>query len=148
MNKTLTIIALSMLITACHTAKEKADAALSKVGETAAQSASAFAKGVGKGIDEAFNDDYTFTDELKAAGLTTGKMVINDSAGHDNVLSAYLIFNKDFSRQVFVRVIDKNGLEYGRVKQLVTGKKGDAGFVDFYFGNRTVLESKSKFIFE
>jgi hypothetical protein len=49
---------------------------------------------------------------------------------------------------MLVRVVDKNGLEYGRVTKLVTGKNGNAGFVDFYFGGRTAFESKSKFIFE
>ena len=147
MYKALAIISMAILFTACHTAKQKADEAFNKAGEAAAQSASEFVKGMGKGIDEAFNDEIDFT-ALKGEGLATGKMVIADSAGHNNILSAYLIFNKDFSRQMLVKVIDKNGLEYGRVRQWVTGKKGEAGFIDFYFGSRTVLESKSKFVFE
>ena len=147
MYKALTILTISIFFTACHRVKDKANDAINKAGETAAQATSEFVKGVGKGIDEAFNDEVDFT-ALKDEGLQTGKIVIADSAGHTNVLSVYFIFNKDFSKQILVKVVDKNGLEYGRVTQQLTGKKGDAGFVDFYFGDRTSLESKSKFIFE
>jgi 3-hydroxyacyl-CoA dehydrogenase len=147
MSKALTIAIISILASACHSAKQKANEVINKAGETVGQSTSEFVKGVGKGIGEAFNNDVDVF-ALKADGLTTGKIVFADSAGHDNVLSVYLIFNKDLDKEILVRVVDRTGLEYGRAGRQVTGKKGDAGFFDFYFNSRTSFESKSKFIFE
>jgi hypothetical protein len=147
MNKTLAIIAILLIATACHRAKEKANEVISKAGETAGNSASEFVKGVGKGIDEAYGDDFDFS-ALKDEGLQTGKKMMADSGGRENVLSVYFIFNKDFNKEILARVVDKSGLEYGRAKKQVAGKKGEAGFFDFYFDGRTDFESKSKFIFE
>ncbi len=148
MNKTLFLLSAVIIMTACHTAKEKTNEAINKTGETIAQGTSEFVKGVKKGIDKAFDSEIDFSSNLKDKGIETGKVVTADSAGQENVLSVYIIFHKDFSQEILVKVLDKNGLEYGRIKQQVTGKKDEARFVDFYFGSRTSIEGKSKFIFE
>ncbi len=148
MNKALTALLLLVLAASCHSARQKANEVINKAGETAGESATELVKGVGTGIDKALGYDIDFTAIPKDIGLQTGKITVADSAGHSNTLSVYFIFNKDVNKEVLVKVLDKTGLEYGRSRQLVNGKAGEARFVDFNFGGRTIFEAKSKFVFE
>ena len=45
-----------------------------------------------------------------------------------------------------MRVINKEGEEYGRIVQEVTGKKDEAKYVDFVFDKRTNIDSKGKLL--
>jgi hypothetical protein len=148
MNKALTALLLFVLAASCHSARQKANEVINKAGETAGESATELVKGVGSGIDKALGDDIDFTAIPKDIGLQTGKITISDSAGRSNILSVYFIFNKDVNKEVLVKVLDKTGLEYGRSRQLVSGKAGEARYIDFNFGGRTIFEAKSKFVFE
>ena len=73
-------------------------------------------------------------------------MIIGTDSTTDNILSAYLIFQKDFNEGLMVRVINKEGEEYGRIVQEVTGKKDEAKYVDFVFDKRTNIDSKGKLL--
>lgn len=66
----------------------------------------------------------------------------------DNVLTAYLIFDKDIDRQITVKVFNEEGKEYGRVRQTVQAQKGDAKYIDFVFDKRTNIDGKGKVVFE
>lgn len=122
---------------------------VTRTGETVGKGTSDFIKGVSKGVSNTVQSKLEFSDALKAKGLQTGKFQIERSkTGKRSVLSVYLIFDQDFKKKVSVKVYDANGQEYGRISQLIEGKKGDARFYDFAFDPRTNLENRSRFTFE
>ena len=103
------------LFISCDNAKEKTKEAINKTGETVGQSASEFAKGVKTGVEKTFEYSVVLSDDLKAKGLETGKLLVSaGEAKSDNILSVYFIFLKDFKGTVSIKVYDEKGEEYGR----------------------------------
>jgi hypothetical protein len=147
--KYIFIFIATLTLTSCNWFKKKGKETVNKTGEVVAKTGSEFADGVSKGIEKTFTNEVTLSDQLKNAGLNTGKIVIvsSDSAT-DNIISAYLVFNKDFEKEIIIKVFDESGQEYGRAKQLVHGKKDEAGYIDFIFGKRTNIDSKGRITFE
>ena len=135
---------LIALLAACDRVKQTAKETINKTGETVGRSTTEFADGVSEGIDKTYQSSLAVSPELQQAGLRAGRFSVGstDSSQH-NVLTAYLIFDKDFSREILVQVMDRKGVEYGRVRQHVAGTKGEAGYFDFVFNKRTRFESKS-----
>jgi hypothetical protein len=135
---------LIALLAACDRVKQTAKETINKTGETVGRSTTEFADGVSEGIDKTYQSSLAVSPELQQAGLSAGRFSVGstDSTKH-NVLTAYLIFDKDFSRDILVKVMDRKGVEYGRVRKNVTGTKGEAGYFDFVFNKRTRFESKS-----
>ena len=141
--------AIIFVIISCNSAKEKAKDAINKAGETVGQSTTEFAKGVTEGVDKSLGSEIQISPSLLEKGIKTGKIKITSSAdANDNILSLYIIFDNDFKQDISVKILDSKGLEYGRVKQNVKGKAGEARFVDFTFDKHTDIESKSKFIID
>jgi hypothetical protein len=66
----------------------------------------------------------------------------------NNLLTLYLIFEKDLKTTLTAKVFDKNGLEEGRAKIEISGNAGEASYYDFSFDKRTYIEVKSKIILE
>ncbi len=142
-------LVIVFFISGCNNAKEKAKDAISKAGETVGQSTTEFAKGVTEGVDKSLGWEIQLSPTLVAKGIKTGKFKIaSSSEASDNILSLYLIFTTDFKQDISIKIIDSKGLEYGRIKQGVKAKAGEAKFVDFIFDKHTDIESKSKFIIE
>lgn len=135
-----------LLITAsCNWAKDKAKDAANKTGEAVAKTSSEFADGVAKGIQKTFSNEVILSDNLKTNGLTTGKIIIaSTDSTTDNILSAYLIFAKDFNQQLSIKVFDEQGLEYGRTNQLITAKSGEAKYVDLFLIKEPILMVKER----
>ena len=134
-----------MIIASCNWAKDKAN----KTGEAVAKTGSEFADGVAKGIQKTFSNEITVSDNLKTNGLKTGKIIITSTdSTTDNILSAYLIFDKDFDQPLLIKIFDEQGLEYGRTNQLVSAKAGEAKYVDFIFDKRTNIDGKGKISIE
>jgi len=76
-------------------------------------------------------------------------LIANDSSGaRNNKLVLYIIFEKDFTKEIQVKVFDKANLEFGRVRAVVSGKAGEAKYFDFVFDPRTYIEVKSKITLE
>ena len=149
MYKSFFAITCILFAISCSNAKEKAKEAINKAGETVGQSTTEFAKGVSEGVDKSLGSEIQLSAALTDKGLQTGKCIITSSEGSDdNILSLYVIFNKEFKQQVSVKIKDAKGLEYGRLQQEISGKTGEAKFIDFVFDKRTNIESKSKFIIE
>ncbi len=123
----------------CNHAKD----AMNKTGQLVGKGASEFVNGVGQGIDKTFECKIDLSDNLKQQGLKSGKFAVSDS-----ILTVYFMFDKDFNQTIKVKVLDKNGLEYGRTNLLLQGKKDSAQYVDFKFDGRTKIESKSDFKME
>jgi hypothetical protein len=68
--------------------------------------------------------------------------------GHDNVLNLCLIYNQSFQDILLVKVSDEKGVELGRKRGFISGKAGEAGFVEIVFDKRTRIEGNSRVILE
>jgi hypothetical protein len=122
---------------------------MNKSGEVVAKTGSEFVDGVSNGIEKTFENDVVISEELKKAGLKTGKIVVNNSdSAQNNVITAYLIFDKEFNKNITVKIFDENNREYGRSSQKITAEKGEAKYFDFAFDKRTEIEGKGKLLFE
>jgi len=142
-------IILTLLFLSCNWAKQKTKETVNKAGEVAAKTGSEFVDGVAKGVEKTFQHEIVISDELKKQGIETGKIIIrNTDSATDNLLSAYIIFDKDFNKNITIKVINDEGQEYGRATQNLQGKKGEAKYVDFLFDKRTNIESRGKLLFE
>ena len=142
------LILLSAFSPACHRLKDKANDTIHSTGRTVGQGATEFVSGVGEGIDQTLECSLVLAPELSEKGLSYGKFNIHsDSGGIKNKLTVYLIFEKNFKQTLRVRLRDRNGAEYGRVKLQIEGKSGDAGYYDFVFDRRADIENKSSFDF-
>ena len=145
----LLIIIATIAVSSCKWTKDKAKKAANKTGEVVAKTGSEFADGVAKGVEKSFSNDIIIADNLKTNGLKTGKILIRSTdTTTDNILSAYLIFEKDFDQKILVKVVDDKGLEYGRTTQLVSAKANEAKYFDFVFDKRTNINGKGKISFE
>ena len=145
----LLIIITAITTSSCNWTKDKAKGAANKTGEAVAKAGSEFADGVSKGIEKSFSNDIVIADNLKSNGLKTGKVVIRSTdSTTDNILSAYLIFEKDIDQKIMVKVFDEKGLEYGRTTQSVAAKANEAKYFDFVFDKRTNINGKGKISFE
>ncbi|HEU4554857.1 MAG TPA: hypothetical protein VFS25_18555 [Chitinophaga sp.] len=147
--KQLLILLTATVLCSCNWAKQKAKSTVNKTGEVVAKAGAEFADGVAKGVEKTFRNEVVFSGGLKEAGLSAGKMTITSAdSATDNVLTAYLIFDKDIDRQITVKVFNEEGKEYGRVRQTVQAQKGDAKYIDFVFDKRTNIDGKGKVVFE
>ena len=133
----------------CNQLKDKTKQAINKTGETVGKGASEFFNGVAEGVHQTFQCRVELADSLSVAGLGFGKLKIAGEPGaNDNILTVYLIFNNDFSRELSVKVFDESGNEYGRTRLQVDGKKGTAAYADFVFDKRVEIENNSVFRIE
>lgn len=140
---------LTLTFGSCNWAKKKAKETVNSTGEVVGKTGSEFVSGVSKGIEKAFKNEVVFSDQIKNKGLKTGKIIIHGSdSSTDNILTTYLIFDEDFDQNVTIKVISDEGQEYGRATQHITGRKGDAGYVDFIFDKRTNIDGKGKLLIE
>ena len=140
------ILAVSALIlsacnlgsTIANTTEEVANKTATKAGE----STRSFADGVGEGLDKAGNSSIKLSENLSKKGIKLGGHKIETLSGNDNKISIYFIFEEDFTGTITVKAFDKQMQEVGRVKQELSGKKDDAGYIDFVFDERTNIDPK------
>ena len=137
----LSVFILSMAICSCAHVKQKVKEGAHKAGEAGGT----VLKEVSSGVSEAFEITPELSLPLQQAGLSLGKSTISsDTDASDNILNLYVIFNKDFSSDISVKVFDSKNAEMGRVKQTLTGKKDEAGFFVIKFPAQTNIDTDSK----
>ena len=143
------LLIISLVTISCNWAKDKSKEAVNKTGEVVAKTGAEFVQGASRGIQSTFQNEIVISDPLKKQGIKTGKILIGGTdSTTDNVLTAYLIFDQNFNNKITVKVLDENGLEYGRITQQLQANAGDARYVDFPFDKRTNIDSKGKLVFE
>lgn len=136
-------------LTACNWAKNKTKRAVNKSGEVVAKTGSEFGDGIVKGVKTTFQNNIKLSDNLKNKGLEFGEIsVTSTKSATDNVLTVYLIFNKDFDREVTIKLFRENSKEYGRLTQEIKGEKGQTKYYDFTFDKRVNIGSKGNIKFE
>jgi len=145
--KQLLVIAISIILlsASCSRIKEKTKSVINKSGETVGKSATEFFEGVSEGVEKTLECDIRLSKELIESGVSTGKYTImNDTNSvNRNLLTIYLIFEKDFKQKVTVKALDKAGLEIGRTSAQVSMKSGQTAYFDFIFDKRTDIEVRS-----
>jgi len=151
MKQKLIFLSLLFIFVSCGWVKNKTKEGINKGGETVGKTATEFFEGVSEGIDKTLQCEINLSQELQDKGVRTGKFSINNSleGGTNNLLTMYLIFDKDFNSPITAKVFDKNGLEIGRAKLInIENQAGNAGYYDFAFDKRTYIEVKSKILLE
>ena len=119
---------LALSLSACDRVKHGAKETLRKTSETVGQSATVVADGLATGAQREAAQTR-LSPALRARGMRLGKYFV---ASDDSVrvgrpqLSLYIIFERTFRDTVRVRLLDNNGVEYGRSRILVVGKADDA----------------------
>lgn len=149
--RTLSAFLVCLFLAACsgNSVKEKTKEAINKTGETVGKGASEFFDGVADGVSDRFKCKVELTPAILEKGLEVGKVRINGSdSGSAHMLSVYFIFNNDVDQDVTIKAFDEENKEYGRINGKISGKKGDARFVDFVFDKSTSIETNSLFKFE
>lgn len=128
---------------------DKVNHVLNRAGEVVGHGSSEFVEGVSKGVGEKYKCSFRFEDKDKFSEVEFGRyMIENGSQASNNVLSLYMIFNENFDADFIVKVIDREGLEYGRTRISLQKMAGDAGYVSIEFDSKVELESMSTFEFE
>jgi hypothetical protein len=140
-------ICFLFLLGACSSGDVKKK--INEAGDAAGQVAGEFASGVSNGVEKAFEVKVLPTSSLTNQGISLGKtQVSSDSAGNDNLLVIYMIFGQDFKGPVMARAFDSKGLEMGRCKLEISGKKDEAQYIEFHFDKRTDIDNDTKLTLE
>lgn len=148
--KLTTLLLFILLFASCNRIANKTKEGINRGGEVVGETATEFIEGVTEGVDKTLECDIILSKNLVNAGLKTGVYDIKSETitSNNNELTLYIIFKKDFNKDVLVRVYNKNKLEIGRTKTLISGKKGEAGYFDFKFDKRTDIGFKNKIVLE
>jgi uncharacterized protein with FMN-binding domain len=134
-----------ILFASCNWFKEKTKQTVNKTGEVVAQTGSEFVDGVTKGVEKSFKNNILISDDLKQKGISVGKVIINSSdTSTDNILTAYLIFDKDLNQILVAKVFNDDNKEYGRATKQIKAKKGEAKYIDFVFDKRTNIDGRGQ----
>jgi hypothetical protein len=140
-------IFLTFILASCSSCEVKEKAG--KAGKEAGQVIGEFASGISNGVEESFEVTAVLSNDLKSKGIQFGKTTVSSAAeGKDNLLSVYVIFDQDFKGSLTAKAFDRQGLEMGRVKLQVDGKKDEARYIDFTFDKRTNIDNDSKLTIE
>ena len=139
------IILAGFFLVSCHfSAKETIHDAGDKVG----QGGGALVHGLKGGVTKAFTHEIEISEELKKAGLGTGEVTLSDTLERTSIVNVYFIFDRDFEKNVTLKVFDNKGLEMGRCRLMVKGKGGEAHFFDFRFDRHTDIANDCKLTLE
>lgn len=118
---------------------------INKAGDVTGQAVGEFASGVTSGMEKAFDVTVNPSADLLAKGISLGKSTVSsDSGATDNLLTVYVIFQNDFTGSLTIKAFDNKGIEMGRVKNDVSGKKDEAKYIEFRFDKRTNIDFDSK----
>jgi hypothetical protein len=150
MKQKIITLLLLIAVVSCNRVKNEAKEGINKGGETVGKTATEFFEGVSEGIDKTLQCQIILSQAIQNNGIKIGKFSINNlpEGGTNNLLTLYLIFDKDFKSSITAKAYDKNGLEVGRAKLSIENKAGNAGYYDFAFDKRTHIEVKSKIVLE
>lgn len=146
MKKIFLLFGVVSVLLSCDRIKEGTKNTINESGEKVGKSATEFFEGVSEGVEQTLRCEIEFSKELTDQGISFGNYSIENSTkgGSKNRLTAYVIFEKEFSDTIFVKAFNKENLEIGRVSEVIEGKSGEAKYVDFDFDKRTYIGVKSK----
>lgn len=134
-----------LVLLSCGRVVEGTKEALNKGGELAGSAATEVIEGVATGMEETWSVDVTLSDELRAHGLSLGRIQVEaDSMGYANRLVVYMIAAKASQDSLFATATDEEGREMGRSVAVIGLPANGAEYITFQFQGRTDLERKSR----
>lgn len=142
------LIIVFVLAFSCSPKKIKEN--INKTGDAAGQAIGEFTSGVTTGVKKVIDAQVELSDALKTSGISFGKVIVSsDSAvNSENVLTVYVIFNKNYKGTMTAKAFDTKNLEMGRVKLSVEGKKDETKYIEFHFDPRTDIDKDSRLTIE
>jgi hypothetical protein len=146
MKSILLLFISAALLTSCS---KQSQENVQKAGDAVGQGSAIFFHALVDGVDKVLQCPIDIDPVLVAKGIALGNDKVSSfSTVGRNVLTLYIIFNKDFNDKILVKVYDSDGHEYGRASQTISAKQGDAKYIDFTFDDHAVLTAKSRFEME
>ncbi|WP_299117133.1 hypothetical protein [uncultured Winogradskyella sp.] len=140
---------MCLVFVSCNKIADKTKEGINKSGEVVGKTATEFIEGVSEGVDKTLECEITLSKELKTKGLSKGVYNIEGQPiGNNNKLTIYLIFNQDFDSDIIAKAYNKDGLEIGRAKTNISGKKDEAGYFNFKFDELTDIGFRNKITLE
>ena len=142
-------VVLLTLLMSCNRIANKTKEGINRGGEVVGESATEFFEGVSEGVDKTLECEILLSKKLISLGLKKGVYDIESQPiGNNNKLTLYLIFEKDFNKELVAKAYNKKEQEIGRAKTIVAGKKGDAAYFEFEFDKRTDIGFRNKITIE
>jgi hypothetical protein len=139
-----TVLLCSSLIS-CDWAKDKAKNTLHKGGEIVGKAGSEVVDGVAKGVETSFANLVEVSPRISEDGIRIGRVTVTSTdSTSDNLVSVYLIFDKNYSGKITAKALDGDGLEFGRSSMNIVADAGSAKFVDFEFDRRTNIDRNDR----
>jgi hypothetical protein len=133
------------ILISCDWAKDKAKDTLHKGGEIVGKAGSEVVDGVKSGVEESFSSLIEVSPEVERKGIKIGRVkVVGTDSTTDNIVSAYLIFDKGFNGKLTAKAFDKNGLEFGRASADIVADSGQTKYLDFVFDRRTNIDRNDR----
>lgn len=143
------LLSIVFVLMSCNRIANKTKEGINRGGEVVGETATEFFEGVSEGVDKTLECEILLSKQLKNKGLKVGVYDIESQpVGNNNKLTLYLIFNQNFSKELIAKAYNKNGLEIGRAKSKINATKGDAGYYDFEFDERTNIGFRNKITIE
>lgn len=136
------ILLAGLLAAGCDRVKHAASTTLRKTSETVGKSATVVADGLATGAQQAAAQ-VIVSQALQLRGLQATKTTWErrDSAGVARAqLNMYVVFNQAFADTIQVKLLTREGVEYGRSKVLLLSVREDARIVAVPFDARTDFE--------
>ncbi|WP_299126131.1 hypothetical protein [uncultured Winogradskyella sp.] len=138
-------VTLLTILMSCNRIVDKTKEGINRGGEVVGESATEFFDGVSEGVDKTLDCEILLSQNLVNKGLKKGVYNIESQPiGNNNKLTLYLIFDKDFSKEIMAKAYNTKGQEIGRAKTIIEGKSGDAAYFDFEFDERTDIGFRNK----
>ena len=121
------IAIVCILFSSCHWARDKTKKTLNKGSEIVGKAGSEVAEGISRGVEETFSISIEKSKRLDSNGIRLGRVTISGTdSSSDNVVSVYLIFDRNFNGKLTAKAIDPNGLEFGLTSVNVMADANDA----------------------
>lgn len=135
----------AIALSSCEKVKEKAGQTIDSGAQAVGKTATDIVNNIDKGITDGAAVEIRLSDDLKKVGMSVGKYYAqDDTMGNHNILSIYIITEKDLDRELHAKLFDKKGLEMGRTTVKISQKKGQATYYDFVFDVKADIENQSK----
>ena len=138
---------MALVMSNCSRVKEGAKNAIHTGGELVGKAGSELAEGISDGVSDKFGGTILWDESLTKQGVSHGRWSATPTGDHPAV-SLYMIFESEYKGQLRGRLLDGEGLEYGRTKVEVSGESGDAKYIDFPFDKPTEFILKSTLVIE
>ena len=145
------IVAITTIATvsSCNRAKAQAQQALLYGENLASQSSSTVTDDRYTHTGTTIDCTLALAKALEEKGLKAGKFKITtDASGHQNVVSVYLIFSKDYKGQVSAKIFDSKNGEHDTIAAMAALFSAKALYAEHTCDRRNAIKRKNRILLE